>query len=137
MKIKLTQPGYENFSDWLGTVAFVNGVSGEVTQLEADRIASIYQCEFIDSSRLLPGERLTSKNVPGADKAVAELQRQAEESIEAKAKEQSKKLYTESELGEIADKEGLAGIRTIADKWGVRGKSIRGLIAGILQAQGV
>jgi len=43
MKIKLTQPGYENFTGQLGNVTFTDGTSdGEVSEQSAAGIAAVY-----------------------------------------------------------------------------------------------
>lgn len=43
--------------------------------------------------------------------------------------------YSQEELESIADKSGIAGVREIGDKFGVKGTSISGIISGILEAQ--
>ena len=44
--------------------------------------------------------------------------------------------YTEEQLAAIADKQGIAGLREIAEPLGVKGNSIAGLISSILKAAG-
>jgi hypothetical protein len=67
----------------------------------------------------MPVEEPTGKNapVPEGTEVVAES------------------TYTEDSLADVADKEGIAGLRTIADTMSVKGTSIVGLIAGIMKAQ--
>jgi hypothetical protein len=42
--------------------------------------------------------------------------------------------YTQLELEALADKEGITGLREVAEAYGVKGTSIVGLISGILAA---
>lgn len=43
--------------------------------------------------------------------------------------------YTREQLEQIADEKGMAGLRRVADEFGIKGKSIPGLIEAILQKQ--
>ena len=43
--------------------------------------------------------------------------------------------YTREQLEQVADEKGMAGLRRIADEFGLKGKSIPGLIEAILQKQ--
>jgi hypothetical protein len=46
-----------------------------------------------------------------------------------------REIYTRAKLEAIADKKGIAGLRDIADKFGVKGRAISELIKEILEAQ--
>lgn len=51
MKLRLTQPGYENFTGLLGSMTFTNGTSDlEVSVETAAGMANIVRCERIDAS---------------------------------------------------------------------------------------
>jgi len=150
-KIKLTGKGYDKMTGLFGNIEFVDGVSvEEVSRRDAERLGSLTSVIDVDTKeemnaakgvevRLRSGEK--TRNVESAesesgsetDSEVAETEN-SENSTEGNV-EASDKLYTEAELGNIADEEGIAGLRTIAESLNVSDKSVRGLITKILKAQ--
>ncbi len=51
------------------------------------------------------------------------------------SKPKVKKEYTKESLTEIYEEKGFSALRAIGDKFGVKGRSLKGLIADILKAQ--
>jgi hypothetical protein len=145
MKLKLTQAGFETYTGQMGVVMFENGLSvGDVLPIDAIRISAAIGATWEDGSAANVGEMyLNNMHAPahvGGD--INEMSMPVEEAVkqDASAPEGTEvvtepTVYTEDSLAEVADKEGIAGLRTIADGLSVKGTSIVGLIAGILKAQ--
>lgn len=146
MKLKLTQAGFETYTGQMGVVMFENGLSvGDVLPIDAIRISAAIGAQWEDGSAANVGEMYLNNmhspaHVGGNDinemsmpvEGAAEKNQSAPEGTEVVAETT---IYTENSLAEVADKEGIAGLRTIADGLSVKGTSIVGLIAGILKAQ--
>lgn len=135
MKIKLLGTR-SDLSGFIGTIEFKNGISvADVSQRDADAVKANFRCEIIDGMTTNDRIRLMSQpgyRTPPVAKEAIEVPQKVDESEQTI----DSGLYTEAQLGEIADKEGIAGLRAIADSLGVRDKSIVGLIKGIMQKQG-
>ncbi len=127
MKLRLTQPGFENYTAQMGVTFFEEGLStADVLPMDATRMAAVMQCEWEDGSPANVGQiYLDNMHTPAGVDVVVE--RETPAVISAPSVK-----YTEQELGDIADKEGIAGLRAIADAFGIKGNSINGLIASIL-----
>lgn len=130
MKLKLTQPGYESMTGLFGITFFENGVSvTDVPLREARQIAMSIKAEYEDGSDPNPAQNLLESMHNEAGKVEAPV---AGSETKTPA---SKTAYTEEELGAIADKEGIKGLRAVAEQFGVKGTSIVELIREILEAQ--
>lgn len=146
MKLRLTQAGFETYTGQMGVVMFKDGVSEtDVLPIDAIRISAAIGAEWEDGTAANVGEMyLNNMHSPAhvggndinemsmpvegtADKT--ETQPEGTEVVSEVTK------YTEESLAAIADKEGIAGLRTVADSLSVKGTSIVGLIAGIMKAQ--
>lgn len=130
MKLRLIQTGYETFTGQMGAVFFEDGLStADVSEMDAVRMSAVFQCEWENGdSSSVANWLIERKNDPAPD--VLNLEPVTEDSPVTKAPEGE--VWTEAELSAIADTQGIAGLRTIGDKLGVKEKSIRGLIDGIL-----
>ncbi len=135
MKIRITEPGWQGYSDLLGTVAFIDGVSVEdVSAADARHLAALVAIENVDES----GPAANIAAVIASDEAarapapLATLQTLDKLPADTPAPD---RVFTAEELAEIADKEGIKGIRAIAEPRGLRDNSIRELIAKILAGQ--
>jgi hypothetical protein len=120
MKLKLVQAGYEGFTGYLGVTLFENGVSvGDVPEREARTIGMSIKTEWEDGGDPNPAQALLNSmhNEPVVEAAAAPV---------------VPKVYTEEQLAAIADKEGIKGLRAIAEPLGIKGTSIKELIAEIL-----
>lgn len=141
MKIRIKEPGYEKLTGPFGMVKFENGVSEDITQREADQIGASVRVEVVGEGSLMNTAYEDGANVPapyvniGRDEE--EPNRIAPQRVEpAPDTESAPKLkWTEEMLGEIADKEGIRGLRKVGDVYSVKATSIAGLIQEILQAQ--
>jgi len=161
MKLRLTQAGFETYTGQMGVVMFKDGLSeGDVLPIDAIRISAAIGATWEDGSAANVGEMyLNNMDVPafvGGDdinnmtmpvegetaptkKATSKGEGANEEKTEDKADtpaDASAKVYTYEELSEVADKEGIAGVRKIADALSVKGTSIVGIIDAILTKQG-
>lgn len=127
MKIKLVEPGWETFSDYLGFVLFKDGESVEdVSPAEAARLASIVRIETLEGRNPSPAQMILDNwsgpmIVATTDTADASL-------LAAPAK------WTQEELSAIADEKGIKGLREIGDDLGLKGTGIADLIAKIVEA---
>lgn len=128
MKIKLVQPGWETFSDYLGYTLFKDGTSvEEVSPAEAARLASIVSIETLDGKNPSPAQKILDNW--SAPMAVATTQ-----TADTAAAPAVHKSWTASELEAIADEKGIKGLREIGDALGVKGTGIADLVAKIVDA---
>jgi hypothetical protein len=144
MKLRLTQAGFENYTGQMGVVWFESGLSTtDVLPIDGIRISAAIGATWEDGSSANVGEMyLNNMNVP-AYVGMADHQAKAPEPV-APVETVKQALgvpdgglvfYTENMLAKIADEQGISGVREVADKFGVKGTSIVGLIAAILKAQ--
>lgn len=150
MKLRLTQPGYEQFTGQMGTVFFENGLStADVKAIDAVRMAAQFLCEWEDGSTasvaqsILDHAHTTTNSLPreiNADQALAtqrvEAATLAGTTVQPDGTAAPGPTYTEDELAAIADEKGIKGLRVIAETMGVKGQSIAELIRAILGKQG-
>jgi hypothetical protein len=140
--IKLLDPNYAEFTDYLGVVKFTNGVSDEPVpnHLVNQMIAIGYAISYTDSDIQIGLYDLKhdtehpalTPSIP----TLAEIQESAEVVPEEAKTETptSGSGYTLEQLEAIADSQGIKGLRDIADPLEVKGKSVEALIEGILNA---
>ena len=142
MKIRIDEVGYENYTGQLGMVDFVDGVSvNEVSQSELNRMAVVIRVVNVESEEQVgslvdmqknndytfPVEEMLV-NIPEPEQAPADSQTPTDDTA-------GKTIYSREQLEALADKEGIAGLREVAETFGVKGTSIVGLIQEILDAQ--
>ena len=130
MKLRLIQAGYETFTGQMGAVFFEDGLStGDVSEMDAVRMSAVFQCEWENGdSSSVANWLIERKDDPAPD--VLNVEPVTQDTPATKAPEGE--AWTEAELAAIADQQGISGLRAIGDKLGVKEKSIRGLIDGIL-----
>lgn len=130
MKLKLVQPGYENMTGYLGMTLFQDGVSvSDVPLREARNLGMAIKVVYEDGSDPNPAQNLLNSmhNKAGEVKApVADAETKSPVASTA---------YTQGSLEAIADKDGIKGVRAVAEKFSVKGTSIAELIREILAAQ--
>ena len=130
--IKIAQPGYETFSSYMGTLEFKDGISvREPTAREIALIGSNIKIVEVGSEDEQIGPSVTMVNTRNISAHVEDaLEREPEEpAIKTEPK------YTEDELIRLGEDGGIKAVRAIADEFGVKGVSIDGLIAAIMEAQ--
>ena len=131
MKIKLVEPGWETFRDYLGFVLFKDGESVEdVSPAEAARLASIVRIETLEGRNPSPAQMILD-NWSGpmivATTDTADAAKAASPAAPVKS-------WTQEELSAIADERGIKGLREIGDDLGLKGTGIADLIAKIVEA---
>lgn len=135
MRLKITSPGWGNYTGLFGTVDFVDGVSTrECTPIEIDNISANLTVSDYDD----PEDKQVGLTVNLIKNHGIQLKDIVEPCIEPNKSVQSKiKFWSVDELTEIADDrlQGLKKLREIGDAIGVKGKSIRQLIDGIIEKQ--
>lgn len=141
MRIKIVEPGWDGFSDWMGPVKFTDGISDEdVAEHVYMNIASSIRCiEYKDDET---GTQIgfavngTHRDIPApVDPLVLRDVPFTEGTVIQPVDDPTTYLYTFDELAEIADLKGIAGLREIGDRYGVRARAIQELMAGIIKAQ--
>lgn len=144
MKLRLKQPGFETYTGQMGTVFFDNGTSTkDVGHLDAVRIAAQFLCEWEDGSTasvaqsILDHAHATTHTIPTAMNADQALAAQSNGTTAQAAAERpdTARTYTEQELADLADTDGIKALRAIAEPLGVKGSSISDLIKAILAKQ--
>lgn len=155
MKIRITDPGFAGFNGHLGTAFFVDGVCDDVSPQEAERMASILSFEEVDTG-LNPSvtQRMVDLVNKNADemginsnavlvKSMQPLPTPAPVEVRPEQIAQLPTLtgltydYTKEQLAELADKEGIAGIRAFASVYGINGRSLNGIIKELLDLKGL
>jgi hypothetical protein len=138
MKLRLTQAGFEKYTGQMGVVMFKDGLSeGDVLPIDAIRISAAIGADWEDGSAANVGDMyLNNMDAPafvgsGSSEASAPAESQAKTAAPT-----SGTTYSKDDLAKIADADGIAGLRAIADPLGVKGTSIVGLIEAILKHQG-
>lgn len=143
MKIKIEEPGYEGLNGQMGSVDFEDGVSvSEVNPRQVSMLASIIRIvdaetgeqigPNFDFAKMMDVE---AESVPMnyAQPGEADAKPKDVQYINKGATNDNGKAYTQEELEAIADKEGINGVRKIADKIGVKANSIAALISKIVK----
>lgn len=150
MKVRLTQPGWENYTGQLGIVNFVDGLSTEdVPRFNALRISATLLCEGEDGSALSLTQEIIDKaddeapimeehlgtdepETPVEEESTPEPEAEpgpvSEPAVEAAPEVGDHRIWTQAELEAIADEQGIKGVRQIADSLDIRSNSIAGLI---------
>lgn len=164
MKIRLTQPGFETYTGQSGILFFEEGLStADVSFRDAARVAAVMLCEFEDGTSCSPSQRILDSALveassardtydepaPGAVAApapAADVLAKVDvdpakgaaavvvDETPAPAAATGPAIYTAEELGELADKGGIAALRAIGDPINVKSNSIGGLIAALVNA---
>lgn len=131
LQIRLTQPGWESYTGSLATINFVDGVSvSHASQIEVERISALIAVETIDGDD--PG--VLAKR----ERFIAGIPNPIVYDPEPVEPEAPVVVYdfTRESLMEVADKEGITGLRVIADKYGIKSNSVVGLIDKLMALTG-
>ncbi len=139
MKLRLIAKGFTNYTGQMGVINFVDGLSvNDVLHIDAIRVAGVIGAEWEDGSAANVSQMYLD-NMHTRAKTSEELDKREEAPL---VKEDTKNepvaaadtvSYTEERLAEIADKDGIAGLRLIATPMGIKGSSIAALIAEIVK----
>jgi hypothetical protein len=136
-RLKITERGWENYSDTMLGIQFKDGLSVDaVSHVTAAQLGSVLRVEAVDDGAQV-GAGVVSLDLQDA-KAVVVVPL-TEKTPDTTSPEKAAKVvvekYTRTQLEEIADQNGIAGLRSIAEKLGVKGRGIVELINEILKAQ--
>ena len=121
----------EGFTGKFGNYNFTNNISEPMLRREAERLSVITSVEFIDSENII--ERRQRER--GEVHQIMESKKVAKVAPQAPVSAPEKPKYDRPTLESIADKEGSAGLRKIANEYNVKGRSIPELIEAIMKAQ--
>ncbi len=138
MKLRLTGAGFENFTGQMGVIFFEDGLStGDVHPNEGKRVAGVIGAQWEDGSHANVGDiYAASADVAAPTQEEQDAAKEALSEATVVAEQAAAAAYTADELAEIADKQGIEGLRAIGDPLGVKAKSIQALIDGILAKAG-
>lgn len=136
-RLKITEKGWENYSDLLSGVKFTNGISDDpVAPMTALQLGAFLRMEAIDDAAQVGAAQILVTTHHDKAPVVIPLAQQTPDTV---APDQAQKVevekYTREELEVIADKGGIGALRQIAEKHGVKGRGIVELITEILKAQ--
>jgi hypothetical protein len=159
MKLRLTQKGFEQYTGLFGIVEFKDGVSVDhVNHVERNLLRALVACEEFDDTQAPAEEQRAqgdeseqptdASQEQGANQAgegegsggnapdtPAETQGGSEQAgTDAGEGEGKAPVYTREQLEKVADAEGIAGLRKIAEQYGVKANSIAKLIDEIINA---
>lgn len=143
----IEEAGFTKLTGNAGGLDFENGRSvSPVSKEQAARLCAAMRCYFEDGTGAGAANDIVenantpmpvvekmpvSKEKTGVEKYLeTQAQKPQEESVVVEGVK-----YTRRKLEGIADKEGIAGLRTIAEPLNVKFKSVTDLIGGILRAQ--
>lgn len=124
--LRIKQVGMEDFSDYLGSVEFKDGVSvNPVTQQEAERLSGIFAME-------------TTEGKDPSSAALYAAIHKGEEPPVVYTEEEVKVVYdfTRASLEAVADTKGIIGLRPIGERYGVKSNSIIGMIDSLMALTG-
>ena len=138
MKLRLKEPGFETYSGQMGVMDFKDGLTlKDVLTIDAVKLSCVMYVEWEDgTSPSVTQSLLDNTDTPApivGDGRPTEKEPVAK--VKAPVIKATTPSYSEADLGKIADKDGIGGLRVIAESLGVKGKSIKELIDGILKAQ--
>lgn len=136
MKLRLKESGFETYSGQMGVMNFEDGLStNDVLVIDAVKLSCVMHVEWEDgTSPSVTQSLLDNTDTPAPIVGDGKVAVKDEVKVAA-SKVISDTNYTEGQLGKIADKDGIGGLRVIAESLSVKGKSIKELIDGILKAQ--
>ena len=144
--VKINEPGFDQFNGDIGGTMFENGVSVEsVGERDVQRLSASMRIETLEGKQLGIAARLVENAcIPASlelESTVTADGVQDNEGLivgeepDASNVNEAQEGYTRSELEQIADEKGIAGLRGIAAPMNVKGVSILALIDGILRKQ--
>lgn len=166
MKIRILETGFTDYTGMFGSVEFVNGVSVDISQAEAQRFGSVMRVEVEGTGvnpsvtqALVDDRNKNLVDVGGSTKTLAELDAEAKaaaKKAEANRKKQEAEngpktgaeqnggvpvdspkdldfSYTVEDLKELVGKQGIAGLRSFAEPYGIKGRAVKGIIDDLME----
>lgn len=134
-RIRIDEKGWSNYSGFLGGVEFHNALSvNMVDPMQATRLGSLIRIVKVDTDEQAGGaadykriQTVEAEVVPESERGLTDSQ--------AVAPQAPVNVWTAEQLAAIADKQGIAGLREIAEPMGVKGRGIAELIEEIQAMQ--
>lgn len=135
--VRIVAKGFEGYNGVIEGVQFKDGVSLEPLSLAAaERIGAFMRVEDAETHEPLSvGQRMVNarRAAEGPKESLVRIKR----TPTGKEKQPIKKAvvsydYTKDELEAVADKEGINGLRKVAEQYDVRGRSIREIIESLM-----
>lgn len=146
-RIKIVQKGWEGYTGFIAHVEFKDGVSvDKLTEIDVNRISANILCVSVDDEGN-EGEQSGNaawlvKNTLTPAEVNKPLDFATEEDLKPNTKSKLERgirptdiTYGANDLEDIADRDGIKGLRKIGDLWEVKGRSIPEMITAILGAQ--
>ncbi|MCL2874770.1 MAG: hypothetical protein FWF12_00450 [Betaproteobacteria bacterium] len=133
MKLRLTAKGWETYTGQMGVIFFKGGLSvDDVLPVDAVRVAGVIGAEW-ENGKPANVSQIYLDNLHTQASSVKEG-REPPAPVAPKAEPvASVATYTREQLADTADKEGIVGLRKIAEPFGIKGNSINGMIDAILK----
>ncbi|EMA2752288.1 hypothetical protein U2H75_003022 [Escherichia coli] len=144
-KIRLLESQFVGYTGVLCGVQFKDGVSvSELPFIDQQRVCSSMRATTVDGVNVSPSAAYSNRddisvdkiNEPSAPEMISFKKQHEIAKENEKEKEKKAQLFSREKLEEIADLEGIAGLRVIGNRLGVKAKGIVEMIEGILKAQG-
>ncbi|WP_342234645.1 hypothetical protein [Inquilinus sp. OTU3971] len=144
MRIRIIERGFEAYTGPLGLIEFKDGLSvrDDLDLGEVNRLAAAMRIEREDGKQAGQGAALVEAHRSAVVESVAALPRDTKKDEQPPADPNASKapaapaeIYTREQLGELADKDGMKSLREVAAGYGVKSKSVAGLIDAIIDAQ--
>lgn len=148
MQIRLTDPGFAGYNGYFGNIKFEDGVSEQISSVEAERLGCIVACETLEGENPSATQRMVDvrnkdlEEFAGTAHEVSNLSAQAAEQFGDQVGDQVQFVnssaakpsfdFTREDLEALADAEGIAGLRNIGSQHGVKGRSIAEIIEELL-----
>lgn len=137
-RVKIIAKGFETYNGVLEGVQFENGLSTEImSERAAERIGAFMRCVDADTEEDLgAGARLVRQRTQG--QAPRPPLQRVERTPTGKEKKPiaNRRVvsydFTKADLEAVADKDGIQGLRKVAEQYDVRGRSIREIIDAMM-----
>ena len=151
-KLRIVEPGWHKFNDFLGSVKFTDGVSDEeVSRKQAEEFGLSLRVEFEDEPGYNPSPSQTlldfqRTNHSELNLPVSPIDVQKAEELEEVVEDFPEEFveveeapapvvvdYDEASLRAVAKDAGIKGLREIADPLGIKDAQIAGMIGQLLR----
>lgn len=144
--LKIVSKGFETYTGNLGGIDFVDGMSAHpVPRVFANRLTAAMQMVEVDENGVEIEAGVAARLITEAAArapVIEPLQRQTEEEkiaenvdVASQATVSDVTFHTREELEAILEKDGIKGLRAVAEPWKVKDRSAVKLMEMILEAQ--
>lgn len=137
MRVKIVEPGWEGYTGNFGVAVFENGVA-ELSELEANRVGAAVRIVELNEDDEEDGVVNVGHEITKTKDMSAPVEERVEVSDEPAPeteKVEEREVHTREQLEEIADAEGIKGLRVIANPLGIKSTKMSELIDKIMEAE--